>query len=123
MIESAAFLNVFKTETHSRLRENIRTPHGSVYEQVRPDKEIHQDIDRAIFAAIPPGAELIQLLIIPPGWTGVIPLLQAQGYNVLAVQNPLSSFEDDVNITRQALASLMGVPTFQHFRIYLATAR
>lgn len=41
-------------------------------------------------------------------WIGVIPLLQAQGYNVLAVQNPLSSLADDVNITRQALASLSG---------------
>src|SRR5258708_38441185 len=38
----------------------------------------------------------------------VIPLLQAQGYNVLAVQNPLSSLEGDVTVTRQALASLSG---------------
>jgi len=38
----------------------------------------------------------------------VIPLLQAQGYNVLAVQNPLSSLEDDVTVTHQALASLSG---------------
>jgi len=41
-------------------------------------------------------------------WMLVIPLLQAQGYNVLAVQNPLSSLEDDVHVTRQALASLSG---------------
>ena len=41
-------------------------------------------------------------------WMLVIPLLQAQGYNVLAVQNPLSSLADDVNVTRQALASLSG---------------
>ncbi|HEX4208157.1 MAG TPA: alpha/beta hydrolase [Ktedonobacteraceae bacterium] len=41
-------------------------------------------------------------------WILVIPLLQAQGYNVLAVQNPLSSLADDVNVTRQALASLSG---------------
>ncbi len=33
-------------------------------------------------------------------WILVIPLLQAQGYHVLAVQNPLSSLEDDVNVTR-----------------------
>ncbi|GCE28489.1 alpha/beta hydrolase [Dictyobacter alpinus] len=41
-------------------------------------------------------------------WIAVIQLLQAQGYNVLAVQNPLTSFDDDVNVTRQALASLSG---------------
>jgi pimeloyl-ACP methyl ester carboxylesterase len=41
-------------------------------------------------------------------WMGVIMRLQAQGYNVLAVQNPLTSFEEDVNITRQALDSLSG---------------
>jgi pimeloyl-ACP methyl ester carboxylesterase len=41
-------------------------------------------------------------------WIGVIPLLQTQGYHVLAVQNPLSSLEDDMHVTRQALASLSG---------------
>ncbi len=41
-------------------------------------------------------------------WIGVIPLLQAQGYNVLAVQNALTSFEEDVQVTRQALASFSG---------------
>ena len=41
-------------------------------------------------------------------WLLVIPFLQAQGYNVLAVQNPLSSLADDVHVTRQALASLSG---------------
>jgi pimeloyl-ACP methyl ester carboxylesterase len=41
-------------------------------------------------------------------WIGVIPLLQAQGYHVLAVQNSLASLEEDVNVTRQALASLVG---------------
>jgi len=41
-------------------------------------------------------------------WILVIPLLQAQGYHVLAVQNPLSSLADDVTVTRQALASLSG---------------
>lgn len=34
----------------------------------------------------------------------VIPLLQAQGYRVTAVQNPLSSLADDVAFTRRALA-------------------
>jgi pimeloyl-ACP methyl ester carboxylesterase len=41
-------------------------------------------------------------------WIGVIPLLQAQGYNVLAVQNALTSFEEDVQVIRQALASFSG---------------
>ncbi|MGP6188556.1 MAG: alpha/beta fold hydrolase [Vulcanimicrobiaceae bacterium] len=34
----------------------------------------------------------------------VIPLLQAKGYNVVAVQNPLSSLADDVAATRRAIA-------------------
>jgi pimeloyl-ACP methyl ester carboxylesterase len=41
-------------------------------------------------------------------WSKVIVLLQNKGYNVLAVQNPLSSLSDDVDTTRQALASLSG---------------
>ena len=41
-------------------------------------------------------------------WNKVIPSLQDKGFNVLAVQNPLSSLEDDVATTRQALASLSG---------------
>ena len=41
-------------------------------------------------------------------WSKVIPLLQKQGYNVLAVQNPGTSFADDMQTTSQALASLSG---------------
>ena len=41
-------------------------------------------------------------------WSKVIPLLQARGYHALAVQNPLTSLEDDVTTTSQALASLSG---------------
>jgi len=37
-------------------------------------------------------------------WSDVIPLLQAQGYNVTAVQNPLTSLADDVAATRRVLA-------------------
>lgn len=37
-------------------------------------------------------------------WAKVIPLLQAEGYNVTAVQNPLTSFSDDVAATNRALA-------------------
>jgi len=41
-------------------------------------------------------------------WSKVIPLLQGQGFNVLAVQNPNTSLEDDIAVTSQALASLSG---------------
>ncbi|UOQ52241.1 alpha/beta fold hydrolase [Hymenobacter cellulosivorans] len=37
-------------------------------------------------------------------WAKVIPLLQAQGYHVTAVQNPLTSLADDVAATQRALA-------------------
>jgi predicted alpha/beta hydrolase family esterase len=35
-------------------------------------------------------------------------LLQANGYNALAVQLPLATFKEDVSVTEQALASLSG---------------
>ena len=37
-------------------------------------------------------------------WAKVIPILQAKGYKVTAVQNPLTSFADDVAATNRALA-------------------
>jgi pimeloyl-ACP methyl ester carboxylesterase len=37
-------------------------------------------------------------------WSKVIPLLQAKGLHVVAVQNPLSSLADDVTTTRRAIA-------------------
>ncbi len=37
-------------------------------------------------------------------WSRVIPILQAKGYNVTAVQNPLTSLADDVAATQRALA-------------------
>jgi pimeloyl-ACP methyl ester carboxylesterase len=37
-------------------------------------------------------------------WAKVIPLLQAKGYQVTAVQNPLSSLPDDIAATRRAIA-------------------
>ncbi len=37
-------------------------------------------------------------------WFEVIPLLQAQGFNVTSVQNPLTSLADDVAATRRVLA-------------------
>ena len=41
-------------------------------------------------------------------WSKVIPLLQAKGYNVTSVQNPLTSFNDDVAATKRALAAQDG---------------
>jgi pimeloyl-ACP methyl ester carboxylesterase len=41
-------------------------------------------------------------------WAKVIPLLQARGLNVVAVQNPLTSFADDVAATKRALALING---------------
>jgi len=41
-------------------------------------------------------------------WDRVIPLLQAKGLNVVAVQNPLSSLEDDVAKTKRAIQAQTG---------------
>ncbi|WP_218030794.1 alpha/beta hydrolase [Dictyobacter aurantiacus] len=41
-------------------------------------------------------------------WNKVIPQLQNRGFNVLAVQNPLTSLQDDIDTTTRALASLQG---------------
>jgi pimeloyl-ACP methyl ester carboxylesterase len=41
-------------------------------------------------------------------WAKVIPILQAKGYNVTAVQNPLTSLADDVAATKRALAQQDG---------------
>ena len=41
-------------------------------------------------------------------WARVIPILQSKGYNVTAVQNPLTSFADDVAATQRAIARLDG---------------
>jgi len=41
-------------------------------------------------------------------WAKVIPQLQAKGYNVIAVQNPLTSFGDDVAAAKRAIAQMDG---------------
>ena len=41
-------------------------------------------------------------------WSKVIPILQRDGYNVIAVQNPLTSFAADVETTKRALAMQTG---------------
>jgi pimeloyl-ACP methyl ester carboxylesterase len=42
------------------------------------------------------------------GWQGVYDLLTAEGYNVRVVQNPTVSLEDDVAVTRRAIAGCEG---------------
>jgi pimeloyl-ACP methyl ester carboxylesterase len=42
-------------------------------------------------------------------WAKVIPILQEKGYNVIAVQNPLTSFEDDVAAAKRAI-DMMDAP-------------
>src|SRR4051812_7792880 len=41
-------------------------------------------------------------------WEKVIPLLQAQGLKVVAVQNPLSSLADDVAVTQRVIDAQTG---------------
>ncbi|MBD0333415.1 MAG: alpha/beta hydrolase [Chitinophagaceae bacterium] len=41
-------------------------------------------------------------------WSKVIPLLQEKGYNVIAVQNPLTSLANDVAAARRAIAQMDG---------------
>lgn len=41
-------------------------------------------------------------------WAKVIPLLQAKGYNVISVQNPLTSLEEDIAATKRAIALMDG---------------
>jgi pimeloyl-ACP methyl ester carboxylesterase len=41
-------------------------------------------------------------------WARIIPILHAKGYHVVAVQNPLTSLEDDVAATQRAIASVDG---------------
>ena len=41
-------------------------------------------------------------------WSKVVPLLQAKGYRVTSVQCPLTSFKDDVDATKRAIAAQDG---------------
>jgi len=41
-------------------------------------------------------------------WEKIIPLLQAKGFNVIAVQNPLTSLANDVAVTKRAIDSAPG---------------
>jgi len=42
------------------------------------------------------------------GWSHVIPLLEKKGYPVIAVQNPLTSFPDDVTTTKRVVDAQKG---------------
>ena len=42
------------------------------------------------------------------GWGDVIPNLEKEGYNVIAVQNPLTSYADDVATTRRVIDAQSG---------------
>src|SRR5262249_4923826 len=42
------------------------------------------------------------------GWQLVIPILQRDGYNVVAVQNPLSSYAADVETTKRLIDAQQG---------------
>jgi pimeloyl-ACP methyl ester carboxylesterase len=42
------------------------------------------------------------------GWEGVFNLLKRDGYDVIVVQNPTISLEDDVAVTKRAIASAKG---------------
>lgn len=41
-------------------------------------------------------------------WNKVIPILQTRGYQTIAVQNPLTSFNDDVAFVNRAIAEVKG---------------
>src|SRR4029077_13756393 len=42
------------------------------------------------------------------GWSKVIAILQRDGYNVIAVQNPLTSLANDVETTKRVVAAQPG---------------
>jgi pimeloyl-ACP methyl ester carboxylesterase len=69
----------------------------------------------ATLAAEAAQAELVKNIVLVHGafadgssWAKVITILQAKGYHVTAVQNPLTSFADDVAATNRALALQTG---------------
>lgn len=70
---------------------------------------------QALFALPATSAQPMPTVVLVHGafadgssWAKVIPLLQAKGLNVVAVQNPLTSLADDVAATRRAIAAQKG---------------
>lgn len=69
----------------------------------------------SVYPQYKPASEGIKNVVLVHGafadgssWAGVIPLLQDKGYHVIAVQNPLTSLEDDVAATKRAIALMDG---------------
>ena len=65
--------------------------------------------------AIGAGAEPIKNIVLVHGafadgssWDTVVPLLQAKGLHVVAVQNPLTSFADDVAAAKRVIDAQKG---------------
>ncbi|MGA3104611.1 MAG: alpha/beta hydrolase [Terriglobales bacterium] len=65
----------------------------------------------ALLAQAQPPASAVKNIVLVHGafadgtsWSKIIPLLEAKGYNVVAVQNPLTSLADDVAATRRIIA-------------------
>src|ERR1700723_3457461 len=63
------------------------------------------------FASADPGASAVKNIVLVHGafadassWSKVIPILEAEGYHVVAVQNPLTSLADDVAATKRVIA-------------------
>jgi pimeloyl-ACP methyl ester carboxylesterase len=65
-----------------------------------------------VAAAAPPSVRNVVLVhgafADGSSWAKVIPLLEAKGLHVVAVQNPLSSLADDVAATKRAIANQDG---------------
>jgi pimeloyl-ACP methyl ester carboxylesterase len=65
-------------------------------------------------AAAPPAPELPSIVLVHgafadgSSWDRVVPLLQAQGYRVVAVHEPLTSLAEDVAATRRAIDTQPG---------------
>lgn len=69
-----------------------------------------------VFTQRAPSAPTVKNIVLVHGafadgtsWSKVIPLLQAGGYHVVAVQNPLTSLADDVAATRRIIARQDGL--------------
>ncbi len=65
----------------------------------------------ALFAQNSHAADMVRNVVLVHGawadgssWAKVIPILERAGLNVVAVQNPLTSFDDDVAATKRAIA-------------------
>jgi len=70
------------------------------------------------------GGESVRNIVLVHGlyadgssWGKVIPLLQARGLHVTAVQNPTTSFQDDVDAVKRTLALRDGRPCWSLTRM------